>query len=73
MSPETAVVYREVSDRAAAPSHLSQPKPQKSHYIVCQLPVKVAQQKVPLDKPNVRLGVGKICIVGLYFNSHDAM
>lgn len=35
-------------------------KPQKSHYIVCELPVKVTQQKVPLDKPNVKLGVGKL-------------
>ncbi len=58
MNPENAVVYREVADNGAS-SQTSHTKTQKSHYIVCQLPVQVTQQKVPLDKPNVRLGVGK--------------
>lgn len=55
MSPEAAVVYKEVTEASQAPGI----KTQKSHYIVSALPVKVPQQKVPLDKPNVRLGVGK--------------
>lgn len=56
-SPDTAVVYKEVSETAMSVGHQ---KPRKSHYIVCELPVKVTQQKVPLDKPNVKLGVGKL-------------
>ncbi|DBA84979.1 TPA: hypothetical protein ACH3X2_005718 [Trebouxia sp. C0005] len=59
-SPEDAVVYKEVADISNAASQVPT-KAAKSHYIVCQLPVKVTQQKVPLDKPNVRLGVGKVC------------
>lgn len=55
--PDTAVVYKEVGDKAIIAGHQ---KPRKSHYIVCELPVKVVRQKVPLDKPNVRLGVGKL-------------
>ena len=55
--PDTAVVYKEVLETAMSAGH---PKPRKSHYIVCELPVKVTQQKVPLDKPNVKLGVGKL-------------
>ncbi|KAA6420156.1 MAG: WD repeat-containing WRAP73 isoform X1 [Trebouxia sp. A1-2] len=55
-SPEDAVVYKEVADISNAASQVPT-KAAKSHYIVCQLPVKVTQQKVPLDKPNVRLGV----------------
>ena len=49
-------MYKEVPDTAASAGHQ---KLRKSHYLVCELPVKVSQQKVPLDKPNVRLGVGK--------------
>ena len=56
-SPDTAVVYKEVLDTAMSAGHQ---KPRKSHYIVCEIPVKVTQQKVPLDKPNVKLGVGKL-------------
>ena len=56
-SPGTAVIYKEVSDTAVS---AGQQKQRKSHYIVCELPVKVTQQKVPLDKPNVKLGVGKL-------------
>ena len=55
-SPDTAIVYKEVADTAVSAKYLKQ---QKSHYIVCELPAKVTQQKVPLDKPNVRLGVGE--------------
>lgn len=58
-SPEHAVVYREVADVGGATSQVPI-KAQKSHYIVCQLPAKVTQQKVPLDKPNVKMGVGKL-------------
>ena len=58
-SPEDAVVYKEVADISNAVSQVPN-KAAKSHYIVCQLPVKVTQQKVPLDKPNVRLGVGEL-------------
>ena len=59
VSPETAVVYKEIADVAPSLAQAPHSRTQKSHYIVCQLPAKVAQQKVPLDKPNVRLGVGK--------------
>jgi len=58
-SPEDAVVYKEIADISNAASQVPT-KAAKSHYIVCQLPVKVTQQKVPLDKPNVRLGVGEL-------------
>lgn len=54
--PDTAIVYKEVADSGVSAGHQ---KARKSHYIVCELPVKVVRQKVPLDKPNVRLGVGK--------------
>ena len=58
-SPEDAVVYKEIADISSAASQVPT-KAAKSHYIVCHLPVKVTQQKVPLDKPNVRLGVGEL-------------
>ena len=60
-SPETAVIYKEIVD--TVPSQVPSIRTQKSHYIVCQLPAKVPQQKVPLDKPNVRLGVGKQLLI----------
>ena len=50
-------MYKEVGDTAII---AGQRKARKSHYIVCELPVKVVRQKVPLDKPNVRLGVGEL-------------
>ena len=62
ISPETAVVYREIADVVGGSAQLHA---QKSHFIVCQLPVKVTQQKVPLNKPNVKLGVGKTQPLGL--------
>ena len=67
-SPDSVVAYKEVADAAVSSSHQ---KPQKSHYIVCELPVKVTQQKVPLDKPNVKLGVGKLLHLALLYNRDD--
>lgn len=54
--PSGVVAYKEIAEAAPASVRL---QPCKSRYILCELPVKVPQQKVPLDKPNVRLGVGE--------------
>lgn len=54
--PAGVVVYKEISE---APSVSVRLQPRKSRYILCEMPVKIPQQKVPLDKANVRLGVGK--------------
>ena len=54
--PAGVVAYKEIAE---APSSSVRLQPRKSRYILCDMPVKVPQQKVPLDKPNVRLGVGE--------------
>lgn len=54
--PTGVVAYKEIAE---APSSSVCLQPRKSRYILCEMPVKVPQQKVPLDKANVRLGVGE--------------
>lgn len=55
--PQGVVAYKEIAEAASTSVRL---QPRKSRYILCDLPVKIPQQKVPLDKPNVKLGVGKL-------------
>ena len=57
--PTGVVAYKEIAE---APSPSVRLQPRKSRYILCEVPVKVPQQKVPLDKPNVKLGVGKLLL-----------
>ncbi|KAK9816843.1 hypothetical protein WJX72_005821 [[Myrmecia] bisecta] len=50
--PAGVVVYREVED------HSTDSAGSRSRYVVCELPARVQSQKVPVDKPNPRVGVG---------------
>ena len=60
--PTHVVAYREVEEgRPASTSapQLSGSRPVKSRFVVCQLPLKLTSQKVPVDKPNPKIGVGE--------------
>ena len=54
--PAGVVVYKEISE---APSVSVRLQPRKSRYILRAMPAKIPQQKVPLDKPHVRPGLGE--------------
>ncbi len=63
--PTHVVAYREVEEgRPASTSapQLSGSRPVKSRFVVCQLPLKLTSQKVPVDKPNPKIGVGESCL-----------
>ena len=63
--PTHVVAYREVAEgRPASTSapQLSGSRPVKSRFEVCQLPLKLTSQKVPVDKPNPKIGVGESCL-----------
>ena len=75
--PASVIMYKEVEEggdgvgRQQGHSQAKPPKQRapagepKSRYIIQQLPVKLPNQKPPLDKPNPKLGVGE-----LFFISH---
>ena len=73
----SVIVYKEVEEgheaqgrqqgqrKAQPPKQKAAAGDPKSRYIIQQLPIKLPNQKPPLDKPNPKLGVGELlCLLG---------
>lgn len=69
--PASVIMYKEVEEgqqghtQAQPPKQRAPPGEPKSRYVIQQLPVKLPNQKPPLDKPNPKLGVGELSFVSI--------